>query len=558
MLSFLPLQRALIFLVALGALAFSASAGSPADVNAANASLKRAEVTLKLVDGAIGNRTSPPKGSAGKLNRMRLSQALPDLEAAGKLVAALKSGAGVAEAKARYAAADALYKKLDGILTGAPPKPAPKPAPTPTPTPTPGATPPTPAAPKTVKLGYPHADNFKNALFTLRKVEGTTNSLVKLMAEVQPIKDQMSIKYGVVAGAVETAKEGMRQAGFADTALNKVPSNGEGVALAKQRLVDAKAGIEGTAAYFQPLHAKLADLINPANYPNFQADVSRLRSLGQNYRNAEGLFSQNRKAAAEAFQQSGASLTEVKRIAGVYARLIEQDTDMGRSINAGAANFVDKRQAFLVAAEAAAKSLPGEIGSDAAKVKGVADEAVANQKPMWFTGGIPQQLGWIDEKLELLTALDPKSGATAAAEVKALKEGLAAQADSLKALIIRENQLPGDNYSAADREALIALAKETWKKEEPDFELLAVHIPSDTWNRDTRWTYSGSSWYFVDSSSIQVRLFVADKANPEQAISRPINIAKDHTQGDKLFGGVFRTIEEKLQPHEYYLRSKFK
>ena len=323
-------------------------------------------------------------------------------------------------------------------------------------------------------------------------------------------------------------------------------------------MVDAKAGIEGTAAYFQPLHAKLADLINPANYPNFQADVSRVRSLSQSYRNVEGLFSQNRKDAATAFQQSEASLAEVQRIAGVYTRLIEQDTDMGRSIKGGATDFLQKRKAFLDAAAAAVKSLPGEIRADAIEVKQVADEAVANQKPMWFTGGIPQQLGWIDEKLELLTALDSEGSVTVAAEVKALKEGLAAQADSLKALIIRDNQLPGDNYAGADRDALIALAKETWKKEEPDFELLAVHIPSDTWKRNTRWTHSGSSWYFVDSSSIQVRLFVADKENPEQAISRPINIAKDHTQGDKLFGGVFRTIEEKLQPHEYYLRSKFR
>ncbi len=558
MLSLLSPSRALIFLLALGALAFTASAAARSDVGAINSSLKRAEATLNLVDGAIGNRTSPPKGSAAKLNRMRLSQALPDLQAAGKLVAALSGGAGAAEAKARYAAADALYRKLDGILTGAPPKPAPTPTPKPGPTPTPGATPPTPAAPKTIKLGYPHADNFKNALFTLRKVEGTNNSLIKLMAEVQPIKDQMTIKYGVAAGAVETAKEGLRQAGFADTALKKVPSNGEGVAEAKQRLVDAKAGIEGTAAYFQPLHAKLADLINPGNYPNFQADVSRLRSLSQTYRNAGGSFDQNRKNAAEAFQQSDASLAEVQRIAGVYARLMEQDTDMGRSIKAGATNFLEKRKTFLEAAAAAVKSLPGEIRSDGAKVKGVADEAVANQKPMWFTGGIPQQLGWIDEKLELLTALDPKSGATAAAEVKALKEGLAAQADSLKALIIRDNQLPSDNYGSPDREAVIALAKETWKKQEPDFELLAVHIPSDTWNRDTRWTYSGSSWYFVDSSSIQVRLFVADKENPEQMISRPVNISKDHTQGDKLFGSPFRNIEEKLQPHEYYLRSRLK
>ena len=551
-------QRALVFLLTLGALAFPSVASARTDVDAINASLKRAEVILKLVNDAIGSRTSPPKGSAGKLNRMRLSQALPDLEAAGKLVAALKDGPSVAEAKSRYAAADGLYKKLNGILTGTPPQPAPNPSPKPSPAPAPGTNPPTPAAPKTVKLGYPHADNFRNALHPLRRVEGANNSLIKLMAEIQPVKDQLSIRYQVAAGAVESAKEALRQAGFAHTALEKVPSNGEGVAEAKQRLIQAKASIEQMTSYYEPLHAKLADLINPANYPSFQADLSRVRDLGQRFRNAESLFRERRKAAAEAMELSDASLIEARRIAEVYGRLIQQDTEMGRSIKATVTNFAKEREAFLLVAATTAKSLPSEIRNDSVEVRRVATEAVDKQAPLWFTGGIPQQIGWIDDKLELLMVLDPDGCAEIAAEVKALKADLAAQANSLKALIIRENKLPNDNYGGADRESIIALAKKTWKAEEADFELLAVRIPSDTWDRDTRWSYSASTWYFNDSSSIQVRLIVADKQNPEQAIDRPVNITKDHTKGDKLIGRPFKSFGEALQPNAYLLRSRIK
>ena len=572
MLSNSLLQRAILFFALLGALTFSASATALSDVDAVNAALKRAEANLQLVEGAVGGRTTAPKGSAGKLARMRLSQALPELEKAGKLAAGLKSGAGVAEAKARYTTAANLYNKLNGILSGKPaPTPAPKPAPKPAPTPAPGTTPPTPQpapapapkpqtppAPTTVKLGYPHADNFKNALFTLRRVEKDSNSLIQLMAEVQPIKDQLSIKYGTAAGAVELAKEGTRQAGFAETALAKIPSNGEGVAEAKERLAAAREALKGTAAYFEPLHAKLADLINPANYPQLQADLNRLNDLSQSFRNVDYLLRDDRVKGAATFQQSEASLTECRRIQAAYARLVEQDTDMGRSVKARCSNVEEKIQAFMTASAEARQSLPQEIKSDAAKVQQLADNAVAEQKPMWFTGGIPQQMGWIDDKLALLMVLDPEGSAKTAADVKALKEGLAVQADSLKELIIAENQLPPDSYGAGDRDAIIAIAKDGWKVQEPDFELLSVRIASDTWSRDTRWTASGNSLYLTDVSSVQVRLIVADKANPKQAIIRAINVRKDHRKGDKLYGVPLRSFDEKLQPHEYMLRSRIK
>ncbi|MEM7515775.1 MAG: hypothetical protein AAF368_02470, partial [Planctomycetota bacterium] len=86
--SLLPLLLAL----SLGA---SAAEASAFDVGSANSHLDRAEKNLQLVDGTIGQRTSPPKGSAGKLARMRLDQADADLKPAGDFLAKLTEGAGV-------------------------------------------------------------------------------------------------------------------------------------------------------------------------------------------------------------------------------------------------------------------------------------------------------------------------------------------------------------------------------------------------------------------------------------------------------------------------------
>jgi hypothetical protein len=183
---------------------------------------------------------------------------------------------------------------------------------------------------------------------------------------------------------------------------------------------------------------------------------------------------------------------------------------------------------------------------------------VRDQKPMWFTGGIPQRLGWAKDKMDLFHVLDPKGGFALQPEVDALITSINKREDSLRELIIRENTLPNDQFAGADRDAAIAIAKDAWRIQEGDYELLAVRIPSKSWNRETKWTYSNGTWYFVDKSSLQVRLIVADKNNPKQAIDRAINVRKDHTNGDRLIGVPLRSIDETLQPREYLLRDKIK
>ena len=91
-----------------------------------------------------------------------------------------------------------------------------------------------------------------------------------------------------------------------------------------------------------------------------------------------------------------------------------------------------------------------------------------------------------------------------------------------------------------------------------DFELLAVRIPAEAWQRQTKWVYSNGTWYFSDKSLLQVRLIVADKENAEQAIDRPVNVRKDHQKGDTTYGVPMRSFDEALEPGEYFLRSKIK
>lgn len=537
--------RSSLFLVLSALLLFTAAApvlaDTAGDISRIEGLLRRAEANLKSVDSNLAGRTSPPRGSAGKLLAQRLKQAYGDLEPAGQLVRKLPAGeSGVAEITERYNTAAKLYQKLAAIMNGGQP-PADK-----------------GSGSGEVKLGYPHADNFKNTMFTFKnKVEAAVNGLTKLHAELLPVADQLTIDHRVVARAMNTITEARRQAGFVKDGLAKIPANGQGVAAAKSNLAKALESIAGSEKYFAPLNEQLMAMIDPAKYPQFDADRKRLQGLGSDYAQ-DWIFNENRARAAELYSQRAAVMQEVDRISKVYERLMQQQTPMGKTIEARSKGMLQTLQAFDAKIEQQRATLPASIQEDMAEADKYATEAVQNQKPMWFTGGIPQRMGWAEDKLSLLKVIDPAGSKAVQAKYSALEASLKTRADALKELIIRENRIPEDRFAGPDRDKAIAVAKSGWAGQQADAQILAIRIPSEAWKRVTKWEYSNGTWYFYDKSRLQVRLIVADHENPKLAIDRPVNVIKDHQSGDTMIGMPFRSFDEALQPSEYYLKVNVK
>jgi hypothetical protein len=104
----------------------------------------------------------------------------------------------------------------------------------------------------------------------------------------------------------------------------------------------------------------------------------------------------------------------------------------------------------------------------------------------------------------------------------------------------------------------VDVAIDAWKYQQKQFDVLTSRIPSENWSRETLWTYSNSTWYYVDRSKLQVRLIVADPKNDKQAVILPITIIKDHQKGDSLIGTPLYSGDEVLQPSSYMLRDKIK
>jgi len=514
------------------------SATASADVAKVNGHLQRAEVNLKSVADSVAKRTSPPTGAAGKILASRLQQALDDITPAKEWLDKVPAGAaGREEAAARYEAAAAEYDRLREFLTG--------------------SSAPPPQQSGGTKLDYQQEEVLKGARFNLREVEGGADHLTSEVGTLREVKDQLSIDFREVEGLLGVVENAMRKSGFVKDALDKLPEDGAGVAEVRQQLVNADAKIVAANDFLKPLGARLRTLIDPAQYPEFTVDRNRLRELSIMFANS-AILQINRSLAADTLKQTEAARAECTRIQEKYARLVQQRTEQGKEIEGAGGALMGNIDGFLAAAAAEKAALPEAIRENLKTAKTYAAEAVAEQKPLWFTGGIPQSLGYAEERVDLLSVMDEAAGARMRSELEQVKKEIKAQEDSLRELIIKENRMPRDEFKGADRAEAIKVAESAWKVQQKEFKVLAVRIPAEQWARETKWTYSNGTWYFSDRSKLQVRLIVADHENPDLAIDRPVNVWKDHQKGDSMIGTPVFGFEDKLQPSNYLLRSNVK
>src|SRR5207253_1419127 len=132
------------------------------------------------------------------------------------------------------------------------------------------------------------------------------------------------------------------------------------------------------------------------------------------------------------------------------------------------------------------------IAHTVGKAVKMAEQAAAEKKPMFFTGGVKQQMDQARKNLEVYTAIvgekDEKTIRVRAnfdaesAKIEKLK-------DSLKDEILASTKTPPDLYKGADKAKLDAMVREEWKKLYPKDELLGVRFITPEWNRK-----NGATW----------------------------------------------------------------
>jgi hypothetical protein len=162
----------------------------------------------------------------------------------------------------------------------------------------------------------------------------------------------------------------------------------------------------------------------------------------------------------------------------------------------------------------------------------MADQAVKDQTPPWFSRGIPDQVGFAEEKLALLEVPDGPAAAATRKQFDETRGYVKQQEASRREGNMASNPLPPDRYPGGDKAALAEAAVAAWTKVQSQAEVLGARIPSEEWRRETLWRYSNAWWYKIDRSRLRAQVLV--KLDDKTAAVRSVNLWKGHLSGNAL------------------------
>jgi len=405
------------------------------------------------------------------------------------------------------------------------------------------------------RLDYRQQEELKNARFYLREVDGKVAALEKLVGEIKPVVDSTQLDFRLLQRGMNTVAEAKQRAGLIAPRLETLPPAGEGVADVANGLKAALEKLDASERVIAPVHAKLAALVDPKSHPKLAADTRRIRELAAMFGDPTLLETDVVQATARAGEMAAAR-AEHDRVLATYAALRRQSTPEVTDLTAASAHFQDRLGAFSAAVDARRLALPGLIEADFTQIDAMVKEAVTNQKPAFFSHGIPDQVRFLSEKIDLLDVLEPARAKPLRGRLQETRTRLAKQQVALREAIVASNELPRDEFQGSDRGGLVKIATEAWLKVEPSAKILAVRIPSSAWKRDSRWRNQTGDWYQIDRSTVQVQLIV--KHSDTLAVIRPINLWKNHLEDDRITAAPFHEKGEELQPHSFVLLRKVK
>jgi len=270
-------------------------------------------------------------------------------------------------------------------------------------------------------------------------------------------------------------------------------------------------------------------ILSAADTKQLEEDIDKIKSFSDTYGNSR-LLEEDPAQIAEVIKQAPAVKEEVKQIVARY----DPKSNEGRKIQFPLGAFERNFGMYEGRIEAFKRDAPGQITKHIDEAAKMADQAVAEKKPLFFTGGVPQRMRWAADKLAVLAAVDPDAAKPLQDRYDTLRPTIPQKEASLRNEIIAANEPPKDNYSGPDKAQLIEQAKSAWKEKHADAEIVAVRIPGQQWKRDTRWTLQRDlrTWEKTDRSKLQAQLLVKSKTDPKLLEVHVVDLFKDHLAND--------------------------
>lgn len=288
-----------------------------------------------------------------------------------------------------------------------------------------------------------------------------------------------------------------------------------------------------------------------------QEEWKKLDEMGKTL-TAPEYVGRNAEVDLEALRNCSQFREHLAAVAKEYAAEIKEDNQPFRNLGI-AIRYVGKK---IDDFEAAAKMFGSveNITADLNHVVKMAKQAIEYQAPAYFKpeNDIGIRTASAKHRIRYLEATHPKSP-----ELKQAQKLLADTAKQVRELqaklskqILEQNELPPDEYRAADRDQILKILTEKWSKEGTKAKVLKVGIVTSDWTRGVTWEIQNRTLYKLDRSRIQGYVIVAH--NDKVAVRRSINLVKDHLSKDKITASFLDDPKSEPELESQILLSKVK
>lgn len=379
-------------------------------------------------------------------------------------------------------------------------------------------------------LDYRQREDLKNARFYKNEVEANAPDLLEAAAKLKAEGSAGKQPGDLQAGLNRIQKLNQRMT-YIQNYLDKLPADEADVKAIADWHKDMLPKLAEAETIFSGAGSEAATLNSADSWPDLAADHAQIKDMARMLYDTQ-MFQTHPERAMSVCSQLGEMVKRRGEIAKKYDAILAQPlgVELANSIKYFDSNFTS----FQTAVEQYKSTAPAEIDQHLADAAKMGQDAAQQKKPLFFTGGVPQRMGWAEEKIKILESIE-----SAAPLAKAAREKYVACQNDLKKLeatleqeIVRATTKPQDNYRGADRPVLNQAIEKEWKASYPQDQILGICIPTNEWERTTEWRLQNTTWYKVDYSWLQARIGVKG-AGPEATIYI-VNIYKDHMKNDAI------------------------
>ncbi|MEX2217079.1 MAG: hypothetical protein WD768_23405 [Phycisphaeraceae bacterium] len=322
------------------------------------------------------------------------------------------------------------------------------------------------------------------------------------------------VNYGALLSLIKDFENLKQKATNAANATKELPEGSPERTALQEKVDERFKMLDAHLESCNALKAKLDEIRDPKNFPDFDKDYETLKSISEAYR-ANFTFISRPDELAALWGQTDDNLKWYREKFETYKVAMLQKTQQGTAFYALTGQFAKNIKAFREKAQNAVDEAKPFIETNIKEAEEMAAKAAAEKKPAFFGGGVKQKLDIAQQYLRVFGILAGEEHPAYLAYKKSYDETssrIDKLRDSLKEEIIAATPFPQDNYKGADKSALAAQVLAQWKKVYPKDEVMTVRFSVSDWRSETGWQYekAWSRWTYFDTSTLQVRVVVKD------------------------------------------------